>query len=520
MGLMEGLDVEIYNNPLFSAGQMHEIRLGLEAGVDVSSYAKFVYARTDMRKRRLALSEAAYDSNREYIERQIEDEETKLQIIISSDMMDAFMIVSNETKPGISRHRIKHILNLYGISYGYVESGIDRVAKGELLNVRIRVAGGERPTKGRDGYYELFFDHTDGFAPVELSDGSVNYSNKVVENMVIEGQILAHYHEASRGLPGRSVYDVVIAGEEGDQLPPLTGNGITYNEDTKEYTAAEGGFVFYNENTYVLNVWKDYVINGNVNCYTGNIAVDGRLHIIGSVEDGASVSAKGDIVIDGYVAGANVISEQNIMIRSGVNANCNGQIIAGGSVNARFFENASIRAKGNVSGDYFMNCNIETDALVQASGTKSRIMGGNIKAAVGVEATYIGGYMSSNLVLDVGNTEDIRVRITEQKSWLIHIENELMQLRLGKDKIEAKLDEEAREKSTIYGRTMRAIAIEEARRAEANREIERLKRVLRVAESPEIKVRGSMSMDTKVILGMRLRRFDNDVRQTVITKAK
>ncbi len=42
-GVGEKLKVSLYTNPLFSHWQMKEIRLGLEVGLDVTSYAKLIF---------------------------------------------------------------------------------------------------------------------------------------------------------------------------------------------------------------------------------------------------------------------------------------------------------------------------------------------------------------------------------------------------------------------------------------------------------------------------------------------
>lgn len=517
-GLMQGLDVSAYNNILFSAGQMQEIRLGLEDGLDVSSYAKFIYSATDMRDKRLKLSEQEYAIKTESMDRQIEDEETGLTLIISKDCMDAYIIVTDKSKRGLSVRNIKSMLSLYGVTYGYIGDGIKRVTKGELRNMKIRVAAGDRPTEGKDGYYELFFDVKEASTPMELTDGRVDYKNKIVENIITKGTVLAKYHQAIRGVSGRTITDFPVIGVEGKQQKELTGHGIQYNADTGEYIATDEGYVFYDEASGILNVWKDYCINGDVNCYTGNIEVDGRLHITGSVEDGAVIKAEGDIVVDGYVAGATLESEQNITIHSGVNANCKGELIAKGSVNAAFFENAQINAKGNVQADYYLNCTIFSDGKVIAKGKKSRIMGGDIKAILGVEADYIGGYMSSAISLDVGNKEDINLRIAEAKNMLARTENEIAQLVVGKDKMELKFDIEELKKNVVYLKTLKAIDYKNNYKQELEHEIERLNRIYGLADRAYIKIGIEMQANSRVIIANRLWHITGPVKHTELRK--
>lgn len=520
LGLVDGSDVSVYNNIFFSAGQMQEIRLGLDTGIDVSSYARHMYATTDMRNMRLKLSENYYAANPEAFEKKVFDNDTGLTLIMSSDSMKAYVVVTEKTKPGLLKQHIVKMLNLYGITYGYIEAGISEVEKSLIKNKKICVASGTKNAPGRSGYYELFFENKKPIGPVMLDDGSVDYTQKVEENVVQKGQLLVKYHRAKRGESGRTVTNFYIKGELGEQKPELKGHGIEFDEDSSEYRAAEEGYIFYDEDSCTLNVWKSYIIDGDVNFNNGKIDVDGRLHIKGSVEDGADVKAKGDIIIDGYVAGAFIEAEQDIVIHSGVNANGKGKIKAGGSVNGKFFENASVVAKGDVYGSYYMNCQICTDGKVIAWGNKSKIMGGSIKAAVGVEAAFIGAYMSSSVFIDVGNKVDIEIRDEQLKKQYDHIKVELSQLLNGKKKIESGLGSEELKKSSIYKKTIQAIEIKNSQKEELIHERERMKNVLRAADGAYLNVKVQMQQDSRVILGNRPMRFSRDIKHTRITKQK
>lgn len=519
MGIIQGLDISKYCNRLYSAGQMKEIRLGLENGLDVDSYAKLIYSTTDMHNRRLKLSEQAYQDRPELFEKTIVDKDTGLTVVIGADCMYAYIIITDSSHiENYSKRQIINLLRLYGVTYGYVDSGITKVTMNQLKNVEILVAAGIKPTKGKDGYFELLFDDTSVRSPLELEDGRVDYTNVVVESLVYNGQILARYHHAVAGVPGRTVTDVAVDGINGEELKELKGHAIRYDAETESYIATDEGFVFYNEETSTLNVWRDYVINGDVNCYNGNINVDGRLHINGSVGDDTVITAKGDIIVEGFVAGAKLKSGQNIIIRSGVNANSKGFIVADGAVMGNFFENAIVAAKGNIESNYFLNCDIQTDGKVISKGNKSRIMGGNIKAAVGIESSYIGSYGASSVFIDVGNIAWINGRVAGCQEALYKVEEELSQLNIGKYKIEAKLSVDELNNSTIYQRILQAIQIKTEERKDLSYEIARLQRVANAAEKAYINVRIEMQQDSRVILGGKVRRFKGDVRHMRLTR--
>jgi uncharacterized protein (DUF342 family) len=261
------------------------------------------------------------------------------------------------------------------------------------------------------------------------------------------------------------------------------------------------------------------VINGDVNCYNGNIEVDGRLTINGSVGDDAVITAKGDIIVDGFVAGATLKSGQNIMIRSGVNANGKGSITANGTVKGNFFENAIVTANGNIESNYFLNCIINTDGKIIAKGNKSKIMGGKVRASVGIESAYIGSYGSTNIFLDVGDVDFINKRIAENQKCMSHVEEELSQLIIGKYKIESRFLVDELEKNDIYQKTLKAIEIKTNQKHETANEITRLQDVAKAAERAYISVKIEMQQESKVVLGGKAKRFRGAVKHTILTSS-
>lgn len=62
-GLQAGLDVSVYAKPELYAIQMREIRLGLEEHLPVEEYKSFIYTAKEMNKHRLKLMQEAHRAN-------------------------------------------------------------------------------------------------------------------------------------------------------------------------------------------------------------------------------------------------------------------------------------------------------------------------------------------------------------------------------------------------------------------------------------------------------------------------
>ena len=436
MGLESGFDTSIYQNPFFCAEQMREIRLGMVYRVEYKEYAKLYLAVSDMDAKRREQMAKWYIKRPEGYEKTFVDRETGMILKVSDDAMQATAVIPNPHRVSINPQMIKEFMRDCGIVYGYMEKDIIALSMEEYCDTNIVVADGKRPTIGDDGWYECFFEDTSSMTPVVLEDGSVDFSNMKIAETVQQGHKIVQYHSAKEGGDGMTIYGFVVPGRKGRDIPPLTGKGIYTGFGEGSYFADCDGHVTYNKEEGTLDVRKLYVIDGDVNRYNGNIAYDGSIHFRGAVGENVKVKAAGDIIIDGFAEGCFLQADKDIIIRGGVNAGGKGMIQANGKVMGSFFEAANIKSKGKVEGNYFLNCNIETDDKVVARGKKSRILGGNVKAAVCVESVVLGNYGSTRTTIDVGDIPSIDKRTEELKKQVEKINYDIDKLSYGRDKLE------------------------------------------------------------------------------------
>lgn len=493
MGLLENLDTSIYENPLYSAEQMHEIRLGLLDHLDVSAYAKLIFTATDMKTRRKNLLASEYEAHPNEFGRQEIDEDTDIQIRISDNCMEAYITIPKEQQ--FSAHQIKKILMRHEIVHGILEDTIQKMGNEKSSGEEILIAKGTPAQNGRNGGYSYFFNRLLPERPKVDDQGNVDYAKVVVADKVNPGDVLAKYHPSTAGKSGTTVTGIPLEGQPGIELPPLEGTGFIRDSQKNIYTATTDGFVSLDEVQYSLNVWNIFVVNGNVNRYNGNISYDGTIHIQGVVSDMAVISASGDIVIDGFTEGAQLTAGGNIILKSGINANEKGFIHAGGRVMGSFFENADIIAKGNVEGEYFLNCNIKTDNRLIASGGKARIMGGKIRTGKSVESLLIGNYGGSETYIDVGDFSWIDQNTSKIKQALNKVEDELSQLEKGREKLRKLFGADIAKNNDLYRSTCLAIQTKEGQQTALERELEYYTHLRKAAAHAYIKASRGIQED-------------------------
>jgi uncharacterized protein (DUF342 family) len=490
LGLQAGVDTEVYENPLFSVDQMKQIRLGLQDHINVTGYARLIVSATDMRKERQKLTGLAYQDCPTGYGRTICDDETGLCIRISDNYMEAYLTIPEGLERKFTVAEIEKILKRQEVNTGIQRDKIQSLLASGAKGKEIKVAQGDVPQIGRNGWYDFLFNAQLPEGPKELPDGRVDYSNVMVAEAVEQGQELAKYHPAERGKKGKTVTGIVVDGSSGKDLPRLDGTGISRNG--RQYIASVKGFVFCDPAAYRLDVQSVYVVEGDVNRYNGNLVYDGTIYIKGSVSDMVNIQAKGDIIVDGFVEGGMLQAGQNVIARGGVNAGGKGEILAGGLVMGSFFEAVSVKARGSIEGNYFLNCQLETENKVIARGGKSRIMGGQASAMAGIESNAVGHYGNSGTLLDVGDVQKLDEKIYAYKKRREKVKSEVSRLEEGKHKLRNTFGNEEAETNSIFHKTCLALQQKEEELRRLGEELERLNKVHKRADRAYIRVTGEV----------------------------
>lgn len=517
LGLHARIDTSLYENPLYSVDQMHELRMGILNHVNASLYANLMLSATDMKRIRLELSEAAYREHPRGYGYSFADENSGLIIRIADDCMDAYIKLPETVSDRFSTTRLTKILKNHEITFGILPLELERFSKELPRNTEVKIAHGLKSEPGTNGKYEYFFNTHLTDAPRINADGTVDYTHVKIAETVQAGQCLAVYHPAKQCKVGSTVTGIALRENSGQDLPTLTGNGILYDPESHTYKAAYAGNITFQEESYLLNVWKTYTITGDATRYSGSTVYDGTVIVRGDVRNMAKIKATGDIIVDGTVEGAELYSGHNILVRGGVNAGGKGMIQAIGNITGSFFESANMKSGGPIEGNYFLGCNIQTDDKILAKGGKSLIQGGALMAALGIEATNFRSYGGSKTRIEVGNTSDLLRRKKELSKRITLTTDEIRKLRDGKYKLIQLFGEEHAESRSIYQQTCVALEQKENHLERLNLENEHLDSILQRTALSYIKITGSMQAGILVVVNGFSKLLEEDLKKVTVT---
>lgn len=355
-----------------------------------------------------------------------------VSVRVSDDEMTAYIFLAFPALGQVTAmDQVEAALEKSRVTVGIRWDDIKKLVLEQKYGREITAAEGQAAVDGMDGYFEYLFPVNTNTRPRILSDGSVDYSSLGEVAVVEQGTEIVLYHPPVKGVNGFNVRGRTIAGRNGRELQPLKGKGFLLSEDKTSYVAAITGKVEYDGDNRRLMVSNLFVVNGDVSHVTGNVQFAGDIHIKGNIVTGMFVKAYGHIIVDGCVEAAHLIAGKDVTLKNGMQGSGKGIIEAGGNVFGKFFEQATIRAKGSVNANAIMNCDILAGECVLVSGKLGIIVGGTVSAVKEVEATLIGNMNEIKTKVIAGVDGDLFIQLSKLQEEITAASDELQKYKEG-----------------------------------------------------------------------------------------
>lgn len=347
------------------------------------------------------------------------------RVIIAPDEMSAAVFVSNP-RPGetYTEESIIAILNHYGVTHGIDTGVIEEILQGGMYCKVITVAHGREAKDGCDGYYEFLFATEFAATPRMLEDGSADYSDMVIYEIVRKDQKIAEYHKATQGVMGYTVTGKIRMPRRGKDKTLIRGRNFYLDEaGLNYYSNIDGRITFENGKIMISELC---VVDGDLNSRVGNIDFKGDVLIHGDVCSGMTVQATGSVVVDGKVEAAYITAEKEVVVRQGVYGDSTGMIVSrNGNIYGRFFEAVTLRAKDLITCNYLMNCDAYTEGALEVLGRNGSITAGFTVAMMGITANTIGSETEPGTDVSVGIGRDFRKEVHELEKQIQKVESEI-----------------------------------------------------------------------------------------------
>ena len=350
-----------------------------------------------------------------------------ISIVVSRDRMEAFLQV--DLPEGASKPEMETIMNkmkTVGVSHGILMEQVALALR--QTGLRVLCARGTPPESGIDAKIEVLVDLSNKGKPVELADGSVDFKSIGMFTNVAKDQVIAQKKPATPGIPGSDVL--------GNPVPPRPGRDVALQPgpnlqvvDTVKLVAAMGGNLMIIGNKMAVSPILQ--INSDVDLGTGNIEFSGDVVIKGSVQEGFTVKAGGNVDVSGVVSGGSV-EGVNITVRLGIMGMNRGKISASGSVMAKFIENATVEADQDILvSDVVLHSRLSAGGKIRVEGKRGQIVGGVVAAGDEIVAKSAGTTSTIDTELQAGVNPKLREEYFRLRKEIKPMEAALDQLQKG-----------------------------------------------------------------------------------------
>lgn len=433
------VDIDPYLRKELRGVALEQVRIGLEEGVDVAVYAKPEYTWQQMREIRRGLPQIQPQA--EYTNQTYKEVHTWFQIQLSEDEMCATLSYASRPEQ-LDREQFLAQLKASGITYGINTDVVDAIVADDTdKKRRVCIAEGKKPQRGKDGWYEFFFEKEENLAIRNTGTDTPDYQLSGKLMVVNKGQKLMQYHAAEFGKNGFTVTGKFLMGQKGTELQVIHGYGFTFFKDKKIYAAAMDGKMEYQDHQLIvtpLHVYDEVIKTTK----TGIIEAEGSVYVKGNVGSRTQIKATGDILIDGSVETAELESGGNVYIRKGMNASYKGKIKAKGDVYAQFLEAVEVTAEGNIYANYSMDSQLKTSRNIYLTGSKGALVGGSASAEQGMQMRRAGNSVGSKTNVYFGAFEETRRIAIGLDEQIKRTKEEIETLVKAQSELEKKYDPE------------------------------------------------------------------------------
>ncbi|HHX73860.1 MAG TPA: DUF342 domain-containing protein [Firmicutes bacterium] len=241
--------------------------------------------------------------------------ESAWDLHVSEDRMSAELTVTTGYQ-GSAEDLLKS-LRQAGITYGVLATGIEEALANR--NAPVQVAAGLPPEHGRDDSIIFAVPREALLGEITLRVGTDLHRAYEIPS-VKPGQLLAELIPGTPGKEGRDVYGKSVAPPRIRQYRLAALSGTKLSADKNRIYAASAGrpHLEVYGTQYRFHVQPVFFHRNDLTLETAHLVFDGDIVVQGSVLEGTTVTAMGQVDILGNVVGATVTAGQSIRVTGNV----------------------------------------------------------------------------------------------------------------------------------------------------------------------------------------------------------
>ena len=356
---------------------------------------------------------------------------SQVKVVVTKDKMAAMMVIckpeKGQTPPEIDY--IKSAIANAGVVNGINWEIVENALSSRKWDTPVKIAVGEKSTKGEDADFTYTFDTERNFTPKEDKEGRIDYRSLEFIRNIEKGKVLVTKTPPTDGIDGVNVLGEKITAPRGRDFPFLNGINTSVSEDGLSLVASTGGSIVFTRGNISVN--EITTISGDVDMSVGNIDCSGTVKISGNVKAGFKLNIGGNLEIGGNIEDCDINCDGNILIKGGGFGSGQGKIKANGDVIIKYAEGLNITSEnGNViSVGELLNCKVRAKENVVVKSQNGKIIGGIIIAGREISASIIGCDTGTKTRLYVGCDDEMLNNYKHTNEEIERIEGDIIRVK-------------------------------------------------------------------------------------------
>ena len=326
---------------------------------------------------------------------------------VANDGMTAYLFILPPLDGGepLPKEWVYRLLGEQKVNTGVDHDTIEAACEdGQYLKL-LPIAFGQQPQPGEDGEVVDYFSRGVEVQLKVQDDNTIDFKDLGWLQTVREGEVICDVLLPTTGTPGKTVRGKTVPAPDGKYATPPNGPGTHISEDGTALLASLDGVLTFLGGGFRVDPLL--IVKGDVDNAIGNLDVIGDILIYGDIREGYTVTASGNITVQGMVEGACVTAGGDVRIAQGMNAGPGSRLSAGGNVMAQFIENANVTADGMVVCDSIINSTVHSDSFIRVTTGRGAVVGGELRALESIEAATIGNEGGRMMTAILGATTTI-----------------------------------------------------------------------------------------------------------------
>lgn len=354
--------------------------------------------------------------------------DTPFRVKISKNQLEAYIELHEQQDEDltISLGELEDFLKENQVVFGIIQTKLQEIAIDPMnIDYPLLVAEGVPPQHGEDAYLTVEYKKEE----IKQKE-KVNFREVLDIPSVKSGEVLASVNKQTSGVSGTAVTGKVIPARDGKPLKVKPGKNVIQNGN--QFIATIDGQVSITHKSITVN--PVFEVKGDLDLKTGNVNFVGNVIINGNVPTGYEVVAGGDIKVYGLVEGAQLVARGNILISGGIAGGNRGNVVAGGSIQSNFLNQAAVRAGQDVIiHTSSLHSNIEAKGAIYCKN--GHIIGGTLRSGKDIHVRELGNDLYTKTGLSVGYDPSIDKKELSLKEEAEQISENVKKLELIENKI-------------------------------------------------------------------------------------